>query len=261
MGQWLRRKRQKRAARRAVKQAKDLQDIYAQAGMTPDEVNAINSQVANIGGATKQQGNAAAQTGGDTGDAACAYMAPEMGYDQTGNDPFNDDSNNPDSFFEQVERMRIDPVYAMVRYNKMVGKGSEGGKNYSQAWEEPQYFENYDGGGLASVIGGDIDAIMGQFARNWEDNKPANFNEKENLFGLNKFFKNLGHKKDEDGNDNLESLEIGETIMEYLPVLIMAYVGYHFYGYTGAIVAGIAGYFVFHKHEDNPAESAAKGKK
>ena len=275
-------KKQRKAAQKAIEQAAALQGMYTQAGMTPDQVNQINSQVANIGGATKQQ-IAAASTGmgggpqdggGAPGGGYSPEIDPNTGYDAGyGQDVYNATADDGSGFLEQLELLKIDPIYSMVRYNKMVGGGSKGGINYSEKWECPEYFENYETVDLAG-LGGDIDSIISQFTKNWEQNKPANWNEKENLFGINKFFKNLGRKKHDDdmAQEELESLETANIIMEYLPMLIVAYIGYHFYGYTGAIVGGLAGYFLFHKKHDpdsggaagaakKAASGAARGKK
>lgn len=333
----IRRRKQRKAIEAAIKQAQEIQADYTNAGMTPEQVNQINSMVPNIGGATKQQIAAATTSstggytaGGDGGGGGGGYApqqqdqaggggyAPQQqdpggfdgGYGSAAPDVFGDNQSFEEFIvspafkrLEQFELMKLDPIYAMVRYNKMVGNGSNGGKNYSEKFEQKEYFEDADADGIGSVLGGSIDNIMSLFQKNWEDNRPASFTEAfghrqngygchcnhpsklefhgknhvENFLGLNKFFGKLaGKEKSEDkhrqwcidrgfkpseSNDmeNAESLEIGATIMEFLPVIILAYVGYHFYGYTGAIVAGLAAYFLFHKKQEEPETHPGSG--
>ena len=263
----IRMKKQRKAAQKAIEQAAALQGMYTQAGMTPDQVNQINSQVANIGGATKQQIAAASSgMGGGTDGGQGGYtpqIDPQTGYDSGyGQDVYNGTDDDGSGFLEQLELLKIDPIYSMVRYNKMVGVGSQGGKNYSEAWERPEYFENYESLSLADIGSTDIDSILSQFTKNWEANKPQDWTADENLFGINKFFKNLGRKKSDTMSEEqeLENLEIGNVIMEYLPMLIVAYIGYHFYGTTGALVGGLAGFLLFHKKSEPAPDTGTKKK-
>lgn len=247
-------RKQRKAIQKAIQQATDIQNMYQQAGLTPDQVSQINAQIPNIGGATQQQ-IAAASTGvGGQGYTPDYQTGTDgMSYDQGyGDDVYNATADDGSGFLEQLEILKRDPIYSMVRYNKMVGKGSEGGKNYSEKWEQESYFENYEGDGLAGLIGSDIDAIIGQFSKNWEDNKPATFNPSENFFGFH-LFKKINKKTDELAGDKGEdSFEIGDTVMNFLPVLIAAYLGYMWYGTTGLLFGAVIGWFIHEQFKSAP---------
>jgi len=175
-----------------------------------------------------------------------------------------------------------DPVATMAAYNSEMGSGSGEGQyypedaDYLETFQDVDYFENMedaeandggDGDPYSAVIGG-IGGIIDQFRQNFERNKPENFDREnlvgpaqENLFGLDKFWKQLtgkgkeldeqrhktwaekhGYIKEQAKKDSMENAETGSVHFPVAALLVdaaIAYAGYYVYEKHHKLVGGV----------------------
>lgn len=266
-------RQQRRNAKRSKRQAKRLKKIYGD--MSPEEIAEINRVAPELGGAAATIGPGGTQDNepGEPGEFGGGGV----------------DENDGEDFLES--HALEDPIAVAAAFNKQYGRGSAGGRLYTEHADNLENFNNPEyaekkgkkgGGGnslaIAELINEDALRILDEFSDNWEKMKNqfefVESAQQEHLFGINKFMKKFfGSKnhKDKDIAQNYENWESAENmdwesaenldgdtkelLMAYLPVIIMAAVGWYLMGmggtmkYAGMAVIAYAAYTAYKKHE------------